>query len=48
MANLDMPIQKFMPNLLHVLSPWANEEKHILHTLIEINAGSINKYELIT
>lgn len=48
MANLDMPIQKFMPNLLHLLSPWANEEKGILNTLIEINAGSINKYELIT
>jgi len=48
MANLDMPIQKFMPNLLHLLSPWANEEKCVLNTLIEINAGSINKYELIT
>jgi len=48
MANLDMPIQKFMPNLLHVLSSWANEEKGILNALVEINAGSINKYELIT
>ncbi len=34
-----------MPNLLHLLSPWANEEKRILHALVEINAGSINKYE---
>lgn len=48
MANLNVPIQKFMPNLLHLLSPWANEEKHILNGLIEINAGSINKYEFIT
>lgn len=37
-----------MPNLLHVVSPWANEEKGILNGLIEINAGSINKYEFIT
>lgn len=48
MANLDVPIQKFMPNLLHLLSPWANEEKRVLNGLIEINAGSINKYEFIT
>lgn len=48
MANLNVPIQKFMPNLLHLLSPWANEEKRILHGLVEINAGSINKYEFIT
>lgn len=43
-----MPIQKFMPNLLHLLSPWANEEKRVLNGLVEINAGSINKYEFIT
>lgn len=48
MANLDMPIQKFMPNLLHLLSPWANEEKRVLNGLVEVNAGSINKYEFIT
>ena len=48
MANLSVPIQKFMPNLLHLLSPWANEEKRILNGLIEVNARSINKYEFIT
>lgn len=48
MANLNVPIQKFMPNLLHLLSPWADEEKRILNGLIEVNAGSINKYEFIT
>lgn len=48
MANLDLPIQKFMPNLLHLLSPWANEEKRILNGLVEVNARSINKYEFIT
>lgn len=48
MANLSVPIQKYMPNLLHLLSPWADEEKRILNGLVEINAGSINKYEFIT
>jgi inorganic pyrophosphatase len=48
MANLNVPIQKFMPNLLHLLSPWANEEKRILNGLVEVNARSINKYEFIT
>ena len=48
MANLNVAIQKFMPNLLHLLTPWANEEKRVLNGLIEINAGSINKYEFIT
>ncbi len=48
MANLNVPIQKFMPNLLHLLAPWANEEKKILNGLIEIAAGGINKYEFIT
>jgi inorganic pyrophosphatase len=48
MANLPLPIQKFMPNLLHTISPWADEEKLILNGLVEINSGSINKYEFIT
>lgn len=48
MANLNVPIQKFMPNLLFLLSPWANEEKRILNGLVEVNARSINKYEFIT
>ncbi len=48
MANLSVPIQKFMPNLLHLLSPWANEEKRVVNGLVEVNAGSINKYEFIT
>ncbi len=48
MANLSTPIQKFMPNLLHALPTWANEEKRVLNGLVEINAHSINKYEFIT
>jgi inorganic pyrophosphatase len=37
-----------MLNLLHVLPPFANEEKGILNNIVEVTAGSINKYELIT
>ncbi len=37
-----------MLNLQHVLPPFSDEEKGIVNALIEINAGTINKYELIT
>ena len=37
-----------MLNLLHVLPAFANEEKRILNAIVEINAGTINKYEIIT
>ncbi len=37
-----------MLNLLHVLPSFANEEKGVLNTIIEVNKGSINKYEIIT
>lgn len=37
-----------MLNLLHVLPPFANEEKSIINVIVEINSGSINKYEIIT
>jgi inorganic pyrophosphatase len=48
MANLPTPIQKSMPNLLHIVSPWANESESIINGLVEINSGSISKYEFIT
>ncbi len=48
MANLDMKPQLCMPNLLHVLPAFANEEEGILNTIVEINSHKINKYELIT
>lgn len=48
MANLDMKPQRCMPNLLHVLAPYANEGENVLNVIIEINSMSINKYELIT
>ncbi len=37
-----------MLNLLHVLPSFADETNAIANTIIEVSAGSINKYELIT
>lgn len=48
MANINIPPSKYMLNLLHVLPPFADEEKNIINTIVEINAGTLNKYELIT
>jgi inorganic pyrophosphatase len=48
MANINHKPSKYMLNLQHVLAPYADEEKGILHGLIEINSNSINKYEIIT
>jgi len=48
MANIDHKPSKYLLNLLHVLPAFADEQKAIANTIIEINAGSINKYELIT
>jgi inorganic pyrophosphatase len=48
MANVNLPITRSMPNLLHVLDTWANQDKGILNGLVEINSGSLNKYEFIT
>jgi inorganic pyrophosphatase len=48
MANINQKPSKFMYNLLHVLPAFANEEKAIVHAIIENNPGSLNKYEIIT
>lgn len=37
-----------MLNLLHVLPAFVDESEHRLHTIVENNTYSINKYELIT
>ena len=37
-----------MLNLLHALPAFADEEKGVINTIVEVSAGSINKYELIT
>lgn len=47
MANINQPPQKVMANLLHVLPAFANEKKHIINGIVELNSRTINKYELI-
>lgn len=48
MANINHAPSKYMLNLLHVLPAFASEEDAVINTIVEINAGSINKYEVIT
>ncbi|BCX14081.1 MAG: inorganic pyrophosphatase [Candidatus Dojkabacteria bacterium] len=48
MANLNINPKKFMPNLIHVLSPYVDKESAVVNSIVEINSKSINKYELIT
>lgn len=48
MANISINPQKFMPNLIHVLSPYVDKESAVVNSIVEINSKSINKYELIT
>lgn len=37
-----------MLNLMHVLPVFADEAKGVVNTIVEVSAGSINKYEIIT
>ena len=48
MANIDHKPSRFMLNLQHVLSTFADEGKAVVNGLVEINTNSINKYEIIT
>lgn len=48
MANINHKPSKYMLNLLHVLPAFASEEDAVINTIVEINAGSLNKYEIIT
>ena len=48
MANIDHKPSKYMLNLLHVLPAFADEKKGIINTIVEINTGTLNKYEVIT
>lgn len=48
MANIDHKPSKYVLNLLHVLPAFADKEELRVHALIEVSAGSINKYEMIT
>lgn len=48
MANINHKPSKYMLNLQHVLDPYVNKDDNTVNAIIEINSGSINKYELIT
>lgn len=48
MANIDHKPSKVMLNLIHVLPPFADEDKSVINVLVEINSHTINKYEIIT
>lgn len=48
MANINHKPSKYMLNLLHVLPAFVEEKEDIVNTIVEINSGSINKYETIT
>jgi hypothetical protein len=48
MANIDHVPSKYQLNLLHVLPPFADKEKGVVNAIVEVNSGSIHKYELIT
>lgn len=46
MANIPLPPSRYQLNLLHALPPFA--EDGVVNVIIEVAAGSINKYEIIT
>ncbi|OGI65306.1 inorganic pyrophosphatase [Candidatus Nomurabacteria bacterium RIFCSPLOWO2_01_FULL_39_18] len=48
MANINHKPSKLVLNLLHVLPSFVEGKGDVVNTIIEINSGSINKYELIT
>ncbi|OGI57088.1 inorganic pyrophosphatase [Candidatus Nomurabacteria bacterium RIFCSPHIGHO2_02_FULL_37_13] len=48
MANINHKPSKYMLNLLHVLPVFVEEKEDVINTIVEINSGSINKYETIT
>ncbi len=48
MANINHTPSRYMLNLLHVLTPFADEQNNTVNVIVEASAGSINKYEIIT
>ncbi|MBI5139543.1 inorganic diphosphatase [Candidatus Nomurabacteria bacterium] len=48
MANINHKPSKYMLNLLHVLPAFVEKKDDVINTIVEINSGTINKYELIT
>lgn len=48
MANINHKPSKYMLNLLHVMPTFTEEGGETVNAVVEINSGTINKYELIT
>ena len=48
MANLNQPPSRVTPNLLHILDAFTDTSNTIVHSIVELNSNTINKYELIT
>jgi inorganic pyrophosphatase len=48
MANINHKPSKYMLNLLHVLPAFVEGKTNVINTIVEINSGTLNKYELIT
>ncbi|HRI36017.1 MAG TPA: inorganic diphosphatase [bacterium] len=48
MANIDIKPSKTMANLLHILPAYTDDSRESVNMIVEINAGSLNKYEIIT
>lgn len=48
MANIEHKPSRTMLNLIHTLPAFVKKEEGVVNAIIEINSGSINKYEIIT
>ncbi|KKR46163.1 MAG: inorganic pyrophosphatase [Candidatus Zambryskibacteria bacterium RIFCSPLOWO2_12_FULL_39_45] len=48
MANINHKPSKYMLNLLHVLPAFVDEQSDRVNAIVEINSGTINKYETVT
>lgn len=48
MANISSGPYAFMPNLLHLLPAFADDERSVVNVIVELNSHTLNKYELIT
>lgn len=48
MANINHKPSKYMLNLLHVLPSFVEGKTDVVNTIMEINTGTISKYEIIT
>ncbi|MBI4155949.1 MAG: inorganic diphosphatase [Candidatus Zambryskibacteria bacterium] len=48
MANINHKPSKYMLNLLHVLPVFVDGKEETVNSIVEINSGTIGKYETIT